>query len=105
MQVDGVLEGLVEWTLFGADFNLDLDVDGGDFLVWQQGFGLMGTADRMDGDANANGNVDAADLADWEEHVGEPARETVLTIVPEPATWILLAWLALTLPTQLQKHR
>ncbi len=58
----------VRYTAGGdADFDLDGDVDGRDFLAWQRGFGLNGTASRSDGDANKDANVDAADLDIWEQ--------------------------------------
>src|SRR5262249_50187364 len=48
-----------------ADFNLDGVVDGADFLYWQQGLGIVGSALRRDGDANGDANVDSADLGVW----------------------------------------
>ncbi len=50
-----------------ADFDGDLDVDGFDFLQWQRGNGnFVGTAVKANGDANADGFVDALDLEAWE---------------------------------------
>jgi hypothetical protein len=70
----------VRYTAGGdADFDLDGDVDGVDFLAWQIGFGLNGTASRSDGDADNDANVDAADLDIWEQEYGlaEPAAALV----------------------------
>src|SRR5690606_424638 len=47
-----------------ADFDGNLTVDGADFLAWQRGFGAS-SAGRSDGDSNADGVVDASDLAAW----------------------------------------
>lgn len=49
-----------------GDFDIDGDVDGTDFLVWQRGVGAA-----YDGD----------DLVDWRDHFGE---EPVTAAVPEP---------------------
>jgi hypothetical protein len=53
-----------------ADFNQDGDVDGLDFLSWQRGVGLTGTASRGDGDADNDADVDADDLAFWLKEYG-----------------------------------
>jgi len=51
-----------------ADFDLDDDVDGADFLAWQRGFGTpMPNVSRMDGDADFDTDVDAIDLSIWED--------------------------------------
>jgi hypothetical protein len=55
-----------------ADFDEDGDRDGSDFLAWQVGVGTMGTAEHGDGDADADTNVDAVDLAIWESAFGIP---------------------------------
>jgi formylglycine-generating enzyme len=60
-----------------GDYDLDDDVDGNDFLVWQRG-----------GSPNP---VSAADLAIWRAHYGEGGSATaVSTTVPEPTTLVLL---------------
>jgi hypothetical protein len=83
-------------TLFGvvapalianADFNGDGSIDGSDFLVWQNGQGLMGTAERLNGDANGDHAVDAADLAIWRTQFG--ATPPGFAPVPEPATAVV----------------
>jgi hypothetical protein len=47
-----------------ADFSGDTTVDGADFLAWQRGLGSTG-ASQSAGDANSDGDVDAADLEIW----------------------------------------
>lgn len=53
-----------------ADFDGDGDIDGRDFMAWQRGFGITGTATPNQGDANDDGNVDAGDLAIWKSQYG-----------------------------------
>jgi len=58
--------------------DLDLDLDGGDFLIWQRG----GTADM------------ATDYADWEANFGAVAPAVVAAkaaTIPEPNTFMLIA--------------
>lgn len=64
-----------------ADFNEDDDVDGVDFLAWQQGFG--GPGNLAAGDANDDGQVNGADFEVWKQQFGEPVGG--VTAVPEPA--------------------
>lgn len=56
-----------------ADFDGDNDIDGGDFLAWQRGFGKLGAV-KIDGDADGDADVDADDLAVWHEQFGQPAH-------------------------------
>jgi len=53
-----------------GDFDVDLDVDGNDFLRWQSGFG---------------GIYDEDDFADWEGNFGM-AAPAVSVVVPEPGS-------------------
>ncbi len=57
----------------GGDFDADGDVDGNDFLVWQQGVGST---------------YDAGDLADWKANYGAGPG---LSAVPEPSSLALSA--------------
>jgi hypothetical protein len=73
-----------------ADFNVDGDVDGGDFLTWQRGFGLLNADNpnrlvgNADGDDNpdpsmTNQDVDNADLSIWSSKYGFTAASSSLT--------------------------
>ena len=75
-----------------ADFDNDFDVDGADFLAWQRGVGISGTAMQSDGDANGDTNVDAEDLAIWQRQFGLASNTgtvSALSSVPEPAALTL----------------
>jgi serpin B len=61
-----------------ADFDGDSRVDGADFLAWQRGVGMSTEANRSDGDSNADGDVDAGDLAQWTLTYGPAASTTQL---------------------------
>jgi hypothetical protein len=69
--------GIVSVTSVGfslpGDFDIDRDVDGGDFLAWQR-------------------NPSVGDLADWQANFGtHPALAAATFAVPEPASLRLLA--------------
>ncbi|TWT92452.1 hypothetical protein Pla108_40770 [Botrimarina colliarenosi] len=70
-----------------ADFDSDGDVDGNDFLVWQQGFGLASQTNKSAGDSNGDGVVDGADLGVWSGQFGS-VGSTALG-VPEPGALLL----------------
>ena len=59
-----------------ADFDDDGDVDGEDFLVWQLGFGIVGDADREDGDADNDEDVDGEDFLVWQSEFGSEQDES-----------------------------
>ncbi len=62
--------------LLSGDFDSDGDVDGADFLTWQQGFG---------------GAYGASDLTDWENNFGSTgAAIAAAGAVPEPSSCVLL---------------
>jgi hypothetical protein len=73
-----------------ADFDGDGDVDGNDFIVWQQG---IGAGDQSDGDANGDNVVDGLDLDVWKQQYAQPAPP--VSAIPEPATLVLLGFAAL----------
>jgi hypothetical protein len=77
-----------------ADFDADGDVDGADFLTWQRGVGTTSGANRTSGNANAgvDGDVDAGDLATWREQFGAGGAGPASAAIPEPASWVLVAW-------------
>ena len=78
--------------ILSADFDDDGDVDGGDFLNWQRGFGKTIGATQTEGDADRDGDVDAADLTHWNAAFAAtalPAGETASAVVPEPTSAVL----------------
>ena len=70
-----------------ADFNNDDVVDGADFLLWQRNFG--GAGGLPQGDADGNGQINAADLTIWKAQFGTSPTVAATSAVPEPASWIL----------------
>ncbi len=82
-------------TLFdtpSADFNLDGEVDGVDFLTWQRGFGALLGATHSQGDADGDGDIDQDDLTILETDYGlfTAALDNLAVAVPEPGTWALV---------------
>jgi hypothetical protein len=76
-------------TAASADFNADGDVDGHDFLAWQQGLGVGTT--RAAGDADGNGTVNALDLTVWRNQYGFTATSAAAAgAVPEPGALALV---------------
>jgi hypothetical protein len=73
-----------------ADFDLDGDQDGADFLAWQQGFGTTANAAFALGDANFDQEIDADDLALWIAQFGQ-AAVPASDAVPEPANAVVVA--------------
>jgi autotransporter-associated beta strand protein len=73
-----------------ADFDGDGDVDGADFLTWQQNLG--GTGGLAQGDANNDSAINGDDLAIWKNQFG-PGGASVgaVAAVPEPAALMVLA--------------
>lgn len=68
-----------------ADFNQDRDVDGGDFLALQRGFGTNSGGSITNGDANRDGAVNFLDLAIWKSQFGAiPPALPVAQAIPEP---------------------
>jgi gluconolactonase len=72
-----------------ADFDIDGDIDGRDFLSWQQNFGIASGATKNQGDANNDGQVNQADLEFWQEQYGTGDTLQAMSI-PEPTTASLL---------------
>lgn len=71
-----------------ADFNNDNIVDGADFLIWQRNLGMAGGLDK--GDADGNGQIQAADLAIWKAKFGTVGASAAAAAVPEPAASLLV---------------
>jgi hypothetical protein len=57
-------------TMDGADFDDDTDIDGGDFLQWQRGYGKVGQYLGTLGDANKSAFVNVTDLGIWATQFG-----------------------------------
>ena len=74
-----------------GDFDSDGDIDGADFLAWQQGFGSSG-ATLSEGDANGDGEVNAADFAGWSSQYGTTTGSLSSSTVPEPTSFLLLVF-------------
>jgi hypothetical protein len=68
-----------------ADFDMDDDVDGVDFLIWQAGFGMTSEAAFSQGDADVDGDVDQRDLAIWERQFGALSRPEQAAAAAAPA--------------------
>jgi hypothetical protein len=73
-----------------ADFDLDGDQDGADFLAWQRGFGTSPNAAFALGDANYDKQIDDADLAHWIAQLGQPVVPAG-GAVPEPPGAVIAA--------------
>ena len=74
-------------TFLAADFDMDGDVDNTDLATWQAAFGLS-----ADGDTDDDGDTNGHDFLTWQQQftgdLGGMSSPT--TVVPEPATAILL---------------
>ena len=77
------------YDFISPDFDGDGDVDDGDLMIWQDGFGIMDGADKGDGDADGDGDVDGDDFLVWQRQFGQGQGE-LFAHVPEPATATLL---------------
>jgi hypothetical protein len=73
-----------------SDFDSDGDVDGADFLAWQKGVGLENPT-LAQGDANRDGQADAADLDVWKQQFFGIV-DAAIDSVPEPTAAILCAF-------------
>jgi hypothetical protein len=92
-----------------ADFDLDGDVDGSDFLVWQANYPTASGAMRSEGNANvgADGATDALDLEAWKSQFGTAVTfdPDPVTAVPEPSALPLLLLASLFPRRQAQRRR
>jgi hypothetical protein len=71
-----------------ADFDLDGDVDGADFLRWQRGLGIASSAEHGQGDANGDLTINGADFEIWKAQAAD-ATFTPSSVVPEPGMGLM----------------
>ena len=87
---------MVQRTGNSADFDLDGDTDGDDFLTWQRNVGTFGFGTQLTGDANLDTSVNAADLAIWRtQFLASPMLIAASAPGPEPG---MLAMIAIAVP-------
>lgn len=84
-----------------SDHDLNGDVDGRDFLIWQRNVGLS----TANGDANGNLVVDGEDLARWAEKYGASPEIVANVAVPEPRGIVLLAACSCVLALANRSHQ
>jgi len=85
-----------------GDYDGDGDVDGGDFLLWQQQLGGPGSAD-----GSGNGTVDAADLMVWQTNFGAGGATGSVAAIPEPtalASLVVAALAGIILDVRPRRH-
>jgi hypothetical protein len=77
--------------LIPGDFNGDGNVDGLDFVVWQNNFPKASAANLSDGDADGDGDVDGADFVVWQTNFPF-SSSSATTPIPEPhAGFVMLS--------------
>jgi hypothetical protein len=80
------VESIGPIDVLSSDHDLDSDVDGRDFLIWQRNYGL----ESQNGDSNSNGFVDHVDLSDWQLHYGDVSITLgEVNAIPEPSSSLL----------------
>lgn len=87
-----------------GDFDVDGDVDGADFVIWQTHFPTASGAVLQTGDADNDGDVDGADFVVWQTHFPTPNGAGTVP-VPEPAAWCLAAICAACLLPRIGNRR
>ncbi len=88
---DGLINLLnVEFSSAGltGDYDLDGDVDGRDFLVWQRTLGTNVTP-GSGADGDGNGSIGAGDLTVWRNNFGQTLAVAAAGVVPEPGAALL----------------
>ncbi len=91
------LQTLSSVTHFTSDHDLDGDVDGRDYLIWQRHAGLT----TGNGDANSDFSVDNDDLSIWESQYGSGLPPLAASVaVPEPSAIALLCASLLVCPSR-----
>ena len=81
-----------------GDYNANGAVDAADYVVWSGNFGLPSGARSSQGDGNGDGDVDGGDFLIWQRNFGQTAGSgagvNAHAAVPEPATLVLLMFVA-----------
>lgn len=78
----------VEAPILDANFDNDMDVDGIDFLTWQQNYPTAFGATNATGDADGDSDVDQVDRMVWQSQYGVTPAPPIMA-VPEPASMVL----------------
>lgn len=92
IDIGAVEIGLFDVPVLAADFDNDGDVDGSDFVIWQQNNGITAGATKMDGDANGDGMVNQVDLMIWSQQYGLTSPLTAdfnSDMVVDDADWLI----------------
>jgi len=84
-----------------ADFDRDEDVDGNDFLTWENSFGFDAA-----GDTNGNGKTDGADFLTWQRQFEAPSGFlAVVNQIPEPSCLVLAILSCLSFSMASGRHK
>ena len=88
-----------------ADFEPDGDVDSDDLTILQTNYGLSGSATMMQGDTDADMDVDGRDFLAWQrEYTGPAAQIATINAVPEPSALLLTLAAALSALVRRQRN-
>jgi len=111
------LYDILQYDLLPGDVNLDGNVDSDDYVVLKGNFGTTGGATWYDGDFDGDGNVNFEDLYALEtnfEYTSNPHPDMTIpdvwassggSLLPEPATLLLLGAGAMALTIRRGKRR
>ena len=72
-----------------GDFDASGTVDAGDLLRWETGFGLDSVANLVNGNADGDGDVDGQDFLTWQRAFAGQAPLAANASVPEPGNCVL----------------
>ena len=96
------LAAMAGGSSLASDFDGDGDVDGNDFLAWQESFPTLSGASKSDGDADGDGDVDGNDFLAWQEQFPSPAA---LSATQEPASLVILGLGAMLMIRRQQRDK
>lgn len=89
--VMGKILGFFGVAAASADFNGDLSVDAGDYLIWRKNSGLTSGATQSQGDANGDGAVDSSDYEIWRQQLGTTPAVAASSSVAEGSDALTLS--------------